>query len=95
MCRSLLIGLGLPSLAVAVASFAQTGAQGPSSADARTRCAQLIAYWQLHGGAKSEGSGGADVPRKSAEVDCEAGRYEKGIKTMEELLRRNGYSVPP
>jgi hypothetical protein len=76
-------------------SLAQTGAQGTLSADPRTRCAQLIAYWLLHGGAKSEGSGGADVPRKSAEVDCEAGRYEQGIRTMEDLLRRNGYTVPP
>jgi hypothetical protein len=76
-------------------SLAQTGTQGPLSSDPRTRCAQLIAFWLLHGGAKGEGSGGADVPRKSAEVDCEAGRYDKGVKTMEDLLRRNGYTVPP
>jgi len=77
------------------AARSQTLAQATSNADPRTRCAQLIAFWMLHGGAKGEGSGGADVPRKSAEVDCEAGRYEKGIKTMEDLLRRNGYSLPP
>jgi hypothetical protein len=77
-----------------VGSFAQGGAQGSPSADPKTRCEQLIAFWLLHGGAKSEGSGGADVPRKSAEVDCEAGRYDKGIRTMEDLLRRNGYTVP-
>src|SRR5262249_25493629 len=76
------------------ASIGQTVTQGPLSPDLKTRCAQLIAFWLLHGGAKSEGSGGADVPRKSAEVDCEAGRYEKGIRTMEDLLRRNGYTVP-
>jgi hypothetical protein len=79
----------------ASASFAQTVAQGTLSSDPRTRCTQLISFWLLHGGSKSEGSGGADVPRKSAEVDCEAGRYEKGVKTMEDLLRRNGYTVPP
>ena len=28
--------------------------------------------------------------RKNAEVDCGAGRYESGIRAMEELLRRNG-----
>jgi hypothetical protein len=75
-------------------AFAQAVAPGAASPDPRTRCAQLIAFWLLHGGSKSEGSGGADIPRKSAEVDCEAGRYERGIRTMEDLLRRNGYTVP-
>jgi hypothetical protein len=67
---------------------------------ARCRCspcpAQLVAFWQRHGGSKSEGGGGGgDIARKSAEVDCAAGRYESGIRAMEELLRRNGYTVPP
>ena len=75
-------------------AFAQTVAPGTASPDPRMRCAQLISFWLLHGGSKSEGSGGADIPRKSAEVDCEAGRYERGIRTMEDLLRRNGYTVP-
>jgi hypothetical protein len=75
--------------------IAQSTIGGTPSTDPKTRCAQLIAFWLLHGGAKGEGSGGADVPRKSAEVDCEAGRYDKGIATMEDLLRRNGYTVPP
>ena len=75
-------------------AFAQAVTPGTASPDPRTRCAQLIAFWLLHGGSKSEGSGGADIPRKSAEVDCEAGRYERGIRTMEDLLRRNGYTVP-
>jgi hypothetical protein len=74
---------------------AQTVAQGTLSLDPASRCAELIAFWQRHGGAKSEGSGGADIARKSAEVDCQAGRYDRGIRTMEDLLRRNGYRVPP
>jgi len=45
--------------------------------------------------AKSEGAGGRDVALKNAEVDCAAGRYEGGIWAMEELLGRNGYTVPP
>jgi hypothetical protein len=86
--------LALVLSATATASVAQTVAQGPLSADPRTRCAQLIAFWQQHGGSKSEGSGGGDIARKNAEVDCGAGRYESGIRAMEELLRRNGYTVP-
>jgi hypothetical protein len=80
--------------AIASAAVAQTLAQGTLSLDPRARCAQLVAFWQLHGGSKSEGGGGADMARKSAEVDCAAGRYERGIRTMEDLLRRNGYTVP-
>jgi hypothetical protein len=81
--------------AVASASVAQTGAQETLSTDPKTRCSQLIALWLRHGGSKSEGAGGGDVARKNAEVDCAAGRYGSGIRAMEELLRRNGYTVPP
>ena len=83
------------ALLMSATTVAQSVGQGTLSADQKARCAQLIAFWQLHGGSKSEGSGGADIPRKNAEVDCEAGRYERGIRTMEDLLRRNGYTVPP
>jgi len=90
------VSAGLAILLAAIASVAlgQTTIPGTASPDPRTRCAQLIAFWLSHGGSKSEGSGGADIPRKSAEIDCEAGRYDRGIRTMEDLLRRNGYTVP-
>jgi hypothetical protein len=87
--------LALVLWATATASVAQSTGQETLSADPRTRCAQLIAFWQRHGGSKSEGGGGGDIARKNAEVDCGAGRYESGIRAMEELLRRNGYTVPP
>ena len=81
--------------ATATATLAQGPPQGTLSTDPRTRCAELVAFWQRHGGSKSEGFGGGDIARKNAEVDCGAGRYESGIWAMEELLRRNGYTVPP
>ncbi|MGQ0580311.1 MAG: hypothetical protein ACT4O6_00120 [Reyranella sp.] len=65
------------------------------SSDPQTRCQQLLEFWVRHGGNKSEGGGGWDMPRKSAEVDCAAGRHGSGVRTMEELLRRNGYTIPP
>jgi hypothetical protein len=77
------------------AALAQGLGQQTLSADPRTRCAELVAFWQRHGGSKSEGAGGGDIARKNAEIDCEAGRYDSGIRAMEELLRRNGYTVPP
>jgi hypothetical protein len=87
--------VALASAAAAIALAARSAAQEALSADPATRCAQLIAFWQRHAGSKSEGSGGGDIARKNAELDCGAGRYQSGIQTMEDLLRRNGYTVPP
>jgi hypothetical protein len=87
--------LALVLSAIATTSVAQGTGQETLSADPRTRCAELVASWQRHGGSKSEGGGGGDIARKNAEVDCAAGRYQSGIRAMEELLRRNGYAVPP
>jgi hypothetical protein len=87
--------LALVLSASATAALAQGPPQGTLSTDPRTRCAELVAFWQRHGGSKSEGFGGGDIARKNAEVDCGAGRYESGIRAMEDLLRRNGYTVPP
>ena len=73
-------------------------AQPPPGADssaARARCAQLLELWDRYGANKSEGGGSMDMPRKSAAADCAAGRTEAGIRTTEDLLRRNGYTVPP
>ena len=61
--------LALVLSAIATASIAQSTGQGTLSADPRTRCAELVAFWQRHGGSKSEGGGGGDIARKSAEVD--------------------------
>ena len=66
-----------------------------SAAAARARCAQLVEYWDRYSASKGEGGGNMDMPRKSAVSDCAAGRTEAGIRTMEDLLRRNGYAVPP
>ena len=87
--------LALVLSATATAALAQGTAQETPSADPKTRCAELVAFWLRHGGSKSEGGGGGDIARKNAEVDCGAGRYASGIRAMEELLRRNGYTVPP
>jgi hypothetical protein len=79
----------------ATASLAQGLDLQTLSADPRTRCDELIAFWLRHGGSKSEGGSVGDIARKNAEIDCGAGRYESGIREMEGLLRRNGYTVPP
>ena len=95
MHAAILVLLALVLSAGATAALAQGPGQGTLSADPRTRCAELVAFWQRHGGSRSEGFGGGDIARKNAEVDCGAGRYDSGIRAMEDLLRRNGYTVPP
>jgi hypothetical protein len=65
------------------------------SSAARARCVQLVEYWDRYNASRGEGGGSMDMPRKSAISDCAAGRTEAGIRTMEQLLRRNGYAVPP
>ena len=73
-------------------------AQAPPAAGAaalQARCSQLLAYWDRQAGSKGEGGGTGDMPRKAALTDCSAGRFEAGIRTLEDLLRRNGYTVPP
>ncbi len=88
--------LALIALLAAAAGAPAAAAQTPTfSADPRTRCVQLVEFWVRHGGSKSEGGTGSDTPRKTAESDCGAGRYDSGIRTMEDLLRRNGYNSPP
>ena len=87
--------LALVLSASATASLAQGLGEQTLSADPRTRCDELVAFWLRHGGSKSEGGGVGDIARKNAEIDCGAGRYESGIRAMEGLLRRNGYTVPP
>jgi hypothetical protein len=90
MNRSSFAVVALLLSASTAAPLAQT-----AGADPKARCAQLVAFWERHTGGKSEGSGGSDMVRKAAVADCEAGRYDTGIKAMEDLLRRNGYTVPP
>jgi hypothetical protein len=87
------------ALLVLVLSATATAARAQGtetlSADPRTRCEELVAFWLRHGGSKSEGGSSGDIARKNAEIDCGAGRYQSGIRSMEDLLRRNGYTVPP
>lgn len=91
-----------PSLACVLLLLVGAGealAQPPPAVEpaaaARARCAQLVELWDRYGASKGEGGGSMDMPRKSAVSDCAAGRTEAGIRTLEDLLRRNGYAVPP
>ena len=87
-----------PALVLAlllIAAGAATALGQATDREARARCAQLLAYWDQFSGGKSEGDGGMEMVRKGAGFDCDNRRYASGIKAMEDLLRRKGFTVPP
>lgn len=59
------------------------------------RCAELGAIFDRYNTRRSEGSGGPDMQRLGAGIDCQKGRYQQGIKTLEDLLQRNRTPYPP
>jgi hypothetical protein len=76
--------------AMATPAFAQT----PS--DPKTRCDQLISYYDRYGVGRGENSDGArNHTRIAAGMDCQQGQYEKGIASMEALLKSKNFDVPP
>lgn len=58
------------------------------------RCAELGAIFDRYDGRRSEGSGGPDMTRLGAGIDCQKGRYQQGIKALEDLLDRKKIPYP-
>ena len=59
------------------------------------RCAQLGALFDRYNLQRGEGSGGPNMARLGAALDCQRGRYQQGIRALEELLQRNRIPYPP
>lgn len=59
------------------------------------RCAQLGALFDRYNLQRGEGSGGPNMARLGAALDCQRGRYEQGIRALEQLLQRNRIPYPP
>jgi hypothetical protein len=59
------------------------------------RCAQLGALFDRYNLQRGEGSGGPNMARLGAGLDCQRGRYQQGIRALEELLQRNRIPYPP
>ena len=88
----------LTLLAVATATWPLAGARAqapPTSEQLAARCAELGAIFDRYGTRRSEGSGGPDMTRLGAGIDCQKGRYAQGIKALEDLLSRNRIPYPP
>jgi len=87
----IVISSAVASLAVPVA---WANAQ-QSSEQLAARCAQLGGLYDRYNLQRGEGSGGPNMARLGAGIDCQKGRYEQGIKALEELLQRNRIPYPP
>ncbi|KAK6025001.1 oxidoreductase, short chain dehydrogenase/reductase family protein [Ostertagia ostertagi] len=59
------------------------------------RCAELGALYDRYNTRRSEGSGGPDMTRLGAGIDCQKGRYQQGIKALEDLLQRSRLEIAP
>ncbi len=77
------------------------GTLWPLAAGAQTneqlaaRCAELGALYDRYNTRRSEGSGGPDMTRLGAGIDCQKGRYAQGIKALEDSLKRSRINYPP
>ena len=70
-------------------------ALGQTNEDLKARCDQLVAYYDYYNVSRSENSDGRrNHTRIGAEIDCERGHYDVGIKTMERLLANKAFTVP-
>ncbi len=61
----------------------------------KARCAQLYTMADRALSRRSEGGGGPNLTVQGASVDCQKGRYDQGIRTLEKELRNQGYTLPP
>jgi hypothetical protein len=85
------------TLAMGIANSASAQNSASSQAEGpKARCDQLISYYDRYGGTgRSENSDGVrNHTRIGAAIDCQNGRYEKGISAMEALLKQKGFDVP-
>lgn len=85
--------------ALVLAASATSPAAAQSQAEAaqlKARCSQLTSFFDRYGTSRGENSDGArNHTRIAAGMDCQEGHYAEGIASMEGLLRRKGFDVPP
>ena len=84
--------------------FLALGAAPPSAAPLavwaqddklKARCDQLYTMADRALTRRGEGSGGPNMIVQGAGIDCQRGRYDRGIADLERVLRSQGFTVPP
>ncbi|HJQ59307.1 MAG TPA: hypothetical protein VJ890_20545 [Vineibacter sp.] len=79
----------IAGLATLLAGVAQT--QAPASD--LERCESLNALYERYLGKKGEGQPGPNLDAKGAIEQCRRGNTTDGIRTLERVLRANGFKV--
>jgi hypothetical protein len=92
---SIVLAMAL-AVGAAGSAFAQSNSTPSPTHDSKARCDQLISYFDRYAGTgRSENSDGLrNHVRIGAAIDCQNGRYDKGISEMEALLKNKGFDVP-
>jgi hypothetical protein len=81
---------------LAVAVQIAPAATAAAEADLKARCNQLVSYYTRYGSSRGEDTdGNRNFIRIGAELDCRNGRYEKGIATLEALMKGKNWNIPP
>jgi hypothetical protein len=86
------------ALVLGVVVAAELASTSPviAQADLQARCRQLVAYYSRYATSRGEDTdGNRSFSRLSAEIDCQNGRYEKGIAALEALLKGKNWNLPP
>ncbi len=84
------------AIALALEAGLLSAAQAQTAAELKSRCSQLIAYYDRYGmGRSTDSDGRRNHTRIGAEIDCANGLYAEGIQAMEDLLRRKKLTPPP
>ena len=81
--------------AFAVLAFLPAARAQQTNEQLAARCAELGAIYDRYNTRRGEGSGGPDMIRLGAGIDCQKGQYQRGIKALEDLLQRNRIAIPP
>ena len=82
-------------VSVALAAQIMPAATASAQADLKARCSQLVSYYTRYGSSRGEDTdGNRDFIRIGAEIDCQNGRYEKGINALEALMKGKNWNVP-
>jgi hypothetical protein len=96
-------GTAIPASAqTPAAAYVEPPAQSPAkpmsparSAWMKTRCSQLVAFFDRYGVSRGENSDGArNHTRIGAVIECERTHFRTGVKTMEALLVRKAFVAP-
>jgi len=85
-----------PVLGIALMLQAAPAVIASAQPDLKARCGQLVSYYGRYGSSRGEDTdGNRDFIRLGAEIDCQNGRYEKGIAALEALMKGKNWTVPP